>query len=433
VFENIIAQGAVNQLRDDVLGRRDVQSMLFFGPPDSGKGSAALELARVYSCEDKAAWKCACSACEMHRILAHDDLLLLGSREFSSDILACKSSFLRNSQNQGVKYLFYRSLRKLQLRFSPVVLENDPKTAKAVSSALQTLDEGLNELLTLDTQACGQKDIEKLSNSLVKDALKLEDEGLGDSVPVGHIRSASYWCRLKPCGKRKTLIIENAENMRDDALNSLLKLLEEPPETVSIVLTAQRREAVMQTILSRVRPYRFLKRDAQNEKEVIRRIFQDTSEEALSAYLDSFLEHSSEKLQPLAAWFIVSLVRITLISSREREGSAFLNLLGERYAQMAQNAGLQRCVKSAAVIKEVLSKSNNFKDVSFSAFMKAALELINGAMRDANNQNVIAYNDVFKKYINEAVSAVDVYNISAAAAMEALFFKLKKGLGSRYG
>ena len=405
MFENIIAQGAVNQLRDDVQSGRDVPSMLFFGPPASGKGSAALELARVYSCADKAAWTCVCPSCEMHRLLAHDDLMLLGSREFSSDILACKSSFLKNSRNQGVKILFYRSLRKLQLRFSPIALENDSKTAKAVSSVLQTFDEGLNELLALNTQDCDQKDIEKLVNSLVKDALKLQDEGLSDSVPVGHIRSASYWCRLAPAGKRKTLIIDNAEKMGNDSFNSLLKILEEPPETVSIILTAQRREAVMPTILSRLRPYRFLKRDAKGEKDVIRRVFQDTSEESLSVYLDSFLQQSSEKLQPLASWFIASL----------------------------KDCVQKRGVKSASVIKEILSKSNNFKDISFSAFMKAVMDSANGAMREKGDPGFIAYNDLIRKHIHEAVSAVDVYNINAVIALEALFYKLKTALRGCYG
>jgi len=46
VFENIIEQGAVLQLKNDILCGKYAPSMLFYGPPESGKGSAALELAR---------------------------------------------------------------------------------------------------------------------------------------------------------------------------------------------------------------------------------------------------------------------------------------------------------------------------------------------------------------------------------------------------
>ena len=49
MFDNIIEQGAVLQLQDDFHAHRLAPSMLFYGPPESGKGSAALELARVLS------------------------------------------------------------------------------------------------------------------------------------------------------------------------------------------------------------------------------------------------------------------------------------------------------------------------------------------------------------------------------------------------
>ncbi len=346
MFENIIEQSAVLQLRDDILAKRNAPSMLFFGPSGSGKGSAALELARVLSCEEKAAWGCKCSSCEKHRLLQHDDLLVLGTRSFSPEILACQHAFLRNPSK--AKILFFRSLRKLQIRFSPVLLENDTKTAKAVSSNLQSLDEGLNELLSLNTETAEEAALKKLCASLVKDALALESEGI-NGIPIGHIRSASYWCRLAPNGKRKTLIIENAEDMRDDARNSLLKLLEEPPPSVSIVLTAQRREAIMQTILSRLRPYRFLKRSEESEKEVIRSVFKENSEltypnqkgSILSSYLDSFLPQSTEKLYPLAAWFIVSFARTASIYAKNKgKPPAFLIALGEQYAPGAETAGI---------------------------------------------------------------------------------------------
>jgi DNA polymerase-3 subunit gamma/tau len=442
MFENIIEQSAVFQLRDDILSNRDAPSMLFYGQPGTGKGSAALELARVLSCKNDAAWKCKCSACERHRYLQHDDILALGSRSFSAEILACQKAFLRNPANVNVKTLFFRSLRKLQIRFSPVLMENDSKTAKAVSSDLQSLDEGLNELLLLDIQTCTEAALNKLCNSLVKDALALENEVNG--IPISHIRSASYWCRLAPNGKRKTLIIENAENMRDDARNSLLKLLEEPPSTVSIVLTAQRKEAILETVLSRLRPYRFLKRSAETEKEVIRRIFQDKTElnfneekgSILSAYLDSFLPQNAEKLYPLAAWFIVSFARTASIYAKNRGEKApvFLSALGEHYAPLAETAGLGRLTANAAIVKTILSQSKNFDEVSFSRFMKITLELTADVIRTANDPEFIAYNDIFKKYVNEAVTSVEVLNINAAVTLERLLYKLKTlSTRGRYG
>jgi DNA polymerase-3 subunit gamma/tau len=445
MFENIIEQGAAFQLRDDILAGRNAPSMLFFGPSGTGKGSAALELARSLSCEADASWKCSCPSCERHRYLQNDDLLALGSRSFSAEIAAAKSAFLRNPSAVSAKLLFFRSLRKLLIRFSPVLMEDDPKLGK-FSSVLQSLDEGLSEFWTASAGTENQAALEKLCGSLVKDALTLESEGLSSAVPIGQIRHASYWCRLAPNGKRKTLIIENAENMRDEARNSLLKLLEEPPASVNIILTASRREAVMPTILSRLRPYRFLKRSAESEKEVIRRIFQqdvlpDKITEAggslISAYLDSFLPRSAEKMHPLAAWFIVSLARIAAISIKRNgagEIPGFINALGERYAPIAETSGLERSFKSADVVKTLLSQSGNFEDVSFSRFLKICLDLICAVARSADNPQYIAYNDMFKKYIGEAATAVDVLNINTTIALEALFYKLKTGMTrGRYG
>ncbi|MDR0319885.1 MAG: DNA polymerase III [Treponema sp.] len=442
MFENIIEQGAVLQLRDDILNNRNAPSMLFFGPPDSGKGSAALELARVLSCEEKASWNCSCPSCKRHKYLAHDDLLVLGKRVFAAEISACNSAFLRDPSNQKTKTVFCRSLRKLQIRFSPTIMEDDQKTAKAVVGILQSLDEDLNEFESLDTQTCDKTSLEKLCLSLVKNALKLEEEGISDLIPVNHIRSASYWCRLSPAGKHKTLIIENAENMRDEARNSLLKLLEEPPTSVTIVLTAQRREAILATLLSRLRPYRFLRRSIESEKEVIRRVFQDNEFEktfkensfSLSAYLDSFLVHNTNKLYPLAAWFIVSLARIISRSAGSDNIPVIIKTLGERYAPIAESAGFERSLKSTAVIKTIISQSKNFEDASFSRFMKITLDLICEITRAENSPQYILYYDIFKKYINDAVTSVEILNINTTIALESLFYNLKKAvIRGQYG
>ncbi|MCL2801577.1 MAG: DNA polymerase III [Treponema sp.] len=422
MFENIIEQGAVLQLQNDIINSRIAPSMLFYGPAESGKCSAALELARVLSCDNKGEWKCACPHCEQHRYLQNEDLLILGQRSFSAEIQACYSAFKRNPSSAGSKLLFFRSIRKLQIRFSPVLMEDDPKYSK-IGSILQSLDEGLNEF---SETSCA---------SLIKNAAALENEGFSSTIPIAHIRSASSWCRLAPAGKRKTLIIENADNMRDEARNSLLKLLEEPPSSVSIVLTAKRRETIMPTILSRLRPYRFLKRDAKSEKEVIRRVFQDEGEN-LNKYLESFMPQSTEKLYPLAAFFIVSLARIVSVSIKKKDPAAvplIFNVLGEYCAPIAEKSGFDKSLKSAVIIKTILSQSSNFEDGSFPRFSKIVLEMIGSAQRAKHDSGFIAYNDIFNKYINEAVNSIEILNINTAIVIESLFYNLKKALRGQYG
>lgn len=449
MFENIIDQGASLQLRDDILAVRQAPSMLFFGPSGSGKGSAALEFARVLSCSGSASWKCSCSACERHRYLQHSDLLMMGYRPFQAEIAASSSAYLRDTSSVSSKTLFVRSLRKLIGRFSIVVMEDDPKLSK-ISSVLQSLEEGLNEFETADFAASGgASGAEKLCASLIKDAQKLENEGMSDYIPVGHIRRASWWCRLAPNGKRKTLVIENAERMKDEARNSLLKLLEEPPNTVSIVLTTQRREAVIPTILSRLRPYRYFRRNEESEREVIRRVFKDTFADGttttvgaaadntgslISAYLDSFLPQNTENLYPLAAYFMVSLARTAAVSLKKASAHAsagipvIINEMGDRYAQIANDAGFERTARPAQIIKTILAKSGNFEDDAFSRFLRLCLEMLCAVMRSANDPSRMVYIDGFKKHIGEAETAAGVLNQNVQLTLEALFYKLHKVL-----
>jgi DNA polymerase-3 subunit gamma/tau len=429
VFENIIEQGAALQLRDDILSDRLAPSMLFFGPPETGKGSVALELARVLSCRTDASWKCSCPACARHRYLQHTDLLIMGFRPFQAEIAAARSSFLRDP-SPSAKTLFIRSMRKLLVRFSPVLMEDDPKLGK-ISSVLRSIEEEMNEFEVADAAP------EKLSGSLVEAAGKLIKEGMGENIPVGHVRRAAYWCRLAPNGKRKMLLIESAERMKDEARNSLLKLLEEPPQTVNIVLTTPRREAIMPTILSRLRPYRFLKRSAESEKDVIRRVFRGTvdgieasakSGSLISAYLDSFLSGGEEKLYPVAVYFIASLAQAA-VHSLKKNGAGIpgiVNALTERYAPIAAASGYKQSMRTAEIIKTVIAKSGSFEDDSFSRFLTVVLDLVSVLMKEDNNPQYIAYNVKIKKYIGEAETATSVLNQNVTLALEALFHKLKK-------
>ena len=433
MFENIIEQGAAVQLREDILSLKHAPSMLFFGPPESGKGSCALEFARVLSCNNDGGWKCVCSACESHRYVQHSDLLMLGNRSFLAEIKACYSAFSRNPSSSGAKLLFIRSIRKLLLRFSPVLIE-DSKHGK-LSSVLQSIEEDLNEFETF----AGVSVKEKLCNALLENAQTLAAEGISSNIPIDHIRRAGYWCRLAPLGKHKTLIIENAENMRDDARNSLLKLLEEPPNKVSIILTSKRREAIMPTILSRLRPYRFIKRSEDGEKEILRRVFQVSEDfvykkslnnSLLSAYLDSFLVQNTGNIYPLAAFFIASAARLTAYAYKKNKKDVppYIISFGERYAPICEEAGFTRSLKADEIIKTLLEKSGNFEGDSFSGFLKLSLELVSDAARYLNEPQFIAYNDILRKYVKDTVNSVNIYNQNKTIALEALLYNIKNSL-----
>ena len=434
MFENIIAQNAASQLCADFQSGRLAPSMLFYGPRASGKGSTALELARALSCGSGASWNCACPSCIRHRCLMHVDLLCLGKRAFSAEIAAARAAFLREPFAPSTATLFMRSVRKLMARFSPVLMENNTKLAK-IRPLLESLEEALAEFEPLAAVTdTGKFDIKKagnLSEAISKHAIKLDADGMNETIPVEHIRQASYWARIAPAGRRKVLLIENSGSMKDAAKNSLLKILEEPPDTVTIILCAERRHLIMPTLLSRLRQYRFIKRDRENEIRIIRRVFQDSVEPenftGLPAYLDSFLAESDKAVYGLAAFFAASVARCAAhaLKKRSAEIPDALNALGLYCAPIADDFGFKKVKSLSEAYSVIMEKSAGFENMSFSQFIKISLDLVSTAMRQAVVRvHSLFYIDVWRKYTAETERAVSVYNQNPALAMEALFYRL---------
>ncbi len=278
MFENILDQEhVVSRLREDLENQRLPSSLLFFGPALSGKLSAALELARGLSCFRGREWSCSCSDCRKHRTLTHPDLGMLGPRYFQQEMDA-SLEVLRRSRKDFARYLVIRGARKLTRRFDPWIWEGEESRLKGVRSSLDSLEELLDEL---DPAAgeLGEKRAEKIISSISKESGSVLKAANLSHIPIFMVRNLAYWARTTGHGKAKIIIMENAEAMMDSARNAVLKILEEPPTGVHFILTTSKRAALIQTILSRVRPYAFKERDTDGERQVLDRIFREPSGE----------------------------------------------------------------------------------------------------------------------------------------------------------
>ena len=66
------------------------------------------------------------------------------------------------------------------------------------------------------------------------------------------MRDAAHQANLNPFeGRYRAIVIDGAEHLTEEAANALLKLLEEPPERLMLVLLAASPDAVLATIRSR--------------------------------------------------------------------------------------------------------------------------------------------------------------------------------------
>ena len=257
MFENVIDQPSVAVLTADLRAGRLPPSVLFSGPAYSGKLTAALELARVLSCEaGSGGWSCTCPSCLRHKELASPDTLILGARSCVQEIRAAAASLLSaDPPSPALRYLFLRAVRKLTLRFHPVFADSPERAAKP-ASVLASLNEYLEELSPAYPAPDSDR-LAKLTEAAVDASVRLEENFLYSSVPVGFVRSVSSWLRIKPAGKVKVLIVENTETMQDAARNAFLKILEEPPARTAFVLVSDRPDRLLSTIVSRTQRVAF--------------------------------------------------------------------------------------------------------------------------------------------------------------------------------
>jgi len=78
------------------------------------------------------------------------------------------------------------------------------------------------------------------------------------AVAIDQVRDLKHDAAYPPYEARwKVFVIEDTEEMRAEAANSLLKLLEEPPASIVILLLSESTEALLPTLVSRAQLVRF--------------------------------------------------------------------------------------------------------------------------------------------------------------------------------
>lgn len=79
-----------------------------------------------------------------------------------------------------------------------------------------------------------------------------EDGSLGTQIRIEQVRDLRKQASLRPYeGRTRVFIIEDSELLTNEAANSLLKYLEEPPPNVVLVLLAADEDSLLPTVLSR--------------------------------------------------------------------------------------------------------------------------------------------------------------------------------------
>ena len=429
MFDNLLGQDEVlGSLRSDIEGDRLPPALLFSGPPASGKMTAALEIARILSCargsdgREKAAWNCSCPACNRHRVLAHPDLLLLGRRSFPEEMTAALE-LLARAPGPAASYFFVRAARKLSRRFDSVLYEGEETRLAKAGPLLRELEEQLS-LVSPEKAKHGEnaKGAAEAAAKASQAAAKLE-AFVPDTPPVFMIRNAEAWAHLAPMGPRKTVIIENADHMLEGARNALLKILEEPPESVRFVLLTSRRRAMMTTTLSRSRSYAFSARGPEGAALVVEKVFR-SSEPAAS--VEAFLASRRSFPPSLAREKAASFLGAALASRPDRASLAqgLERLASEAEASLGSGCGAASLASLLEATKDFGQKDEGFSS-SFSAFLAAVSSLLGDILRDEGTDAAsVALIEGIASLVRSTLGEYDSLNRSPSLLAESLLYAI---------
>lgn len=183
----VIHKQALDRLVRGLAGNRLAHAYLFHGPEGSGKEAAALELAKAVNCTD--AQNRPCNACASCQKINH-----LNHPDIQFVFPVLKSWIPKDIDKEVRKRLALKAENPYRR------INNDPRTV----------------------------------------------------IPIDRIRELKTEAKYAPYERgKKIYIISDADKMQREAANALLKLLEEPPEELHLVLTTASLNTMLDTIRSR--------------------------------------------------------------------------------------------------------------------------------------------------------------------------------------
>ena len=106
--------------------------------------------------------------------------------------------------------------------------------------------------------------------AMVPDPVRVKSPVARPMLRVGQLRAVQRAAYFQPMGRRRVFILDGAETMRWDVANVFLKILEEPPGSATLILTAPSSYSLLPTIVSRCMQFHFAPLPQEDVEKILR-------------------------------------------------------------------------------------------------------------------------------------------------------------------
>jgi DNA polymerase III subunit delta' len=244
--------------------------------------------------------------------------------------------------------------------------------------------------------------------ALVPDPVRLKTPVARPMLRVGQLRAVQRAAYFQPMGRRRIFILDGADTMRWDVANVFLKILEEPPGSATLILTAPSPYSLLPTIVSRCLQFHFaplpqtdverILQDKTDRKPAERKLAAQLSEGSPGLAIEMDLEQASQQRRNALRILeraargegFAQLFAETAVLAKDRESSfeeqisAFYGLLSDL---LELTSGVKEtALRNAPLVKELTLLANLVNTAWVMRAISGLDELHAGARRNLNRQ-----------------------------------------------
>jgi DNA polymerase-3 subunit delta' len=244
--------------------------------------------------------------------------------------------------------------------------------------------------------------------ALVPDPVRLKNPVARPILRVGQLRAVQRAAYFQPMGRRRVFILEGADTMRWDVANVFLKILEEPPGSATLILTAPSPYSLLPTIVSRCLQFHFaplpqadvekILQDKTDRKPADRKLAAQLAEGSPGLAIEMNIEQASQQRKnalrilerAVRGEGFAQLFAETAALAKDRESSfeeqisVFYGLLSDL---LELTSGVkQPALRNAPLAKELAALANSVNTAWVMRAISGFDELHAGARRNLNRQ-----------------------------------------------